>query len=260
MVAFTGPAVAQGGINFTFEHQDPAEDVLKYNMTLNGTPSDDFEGLDLKWLNSEKVGDDLVIELDLKAKEKFRIENGTKYVLRILTSPDNSTGYNITYRNGTTIMNSFAQGANGTSEDISSNVSFVREKGDEAMEITVSITDHLVNITHYGLDAYSMKVTHNATYLDYISELPGHPEYVNPDVADEEDLPTNGGGDDDDDDDEGSNVFLICSIIGVIVFIIAAIVVIIVVVILLMKKKAKEPEAQKKSGRKPRPPPPPPDD
>ena len=236
-----GPVSAQGDIVYTFEHTDPAGDVLKYNATLNGTASEDFEGMDIKHLNSERSGDDLIMEMNLKAKEKFRKEDETKYVFRILTSPDNSTGYNITYRNGSTTINSFEAGVNGTSVDISDNVTFVRDKGDEAMQITLVIPTYLDNITHYGLDAYSLMITHNATYLDYISELPGHPTYVNPEVADEEDLPTVDDDDDDDDKKDENSVLLfigigICLIIGVIV---VAILIVVGLMIFVIKKSKK---------------------
>ena len=113
---------------------------------------------------------------------KFFNRDDTKYVFRILTAEDNSTGYNITYNNRTAIMNSFSPAGNGTKVNIIANVTFVQDKGDDMMEITISISKYIGNISYYGFDAYSMMVTHNATYLDYISELPGHPEYVNPEV------------------------------------------------------------------------------
>jgi len=255
----TGSVYAQATVNYTFEHQDPAGDVQKYNATLNGTASDDFEGLDIKHLTSDNDGDDLVINLDLKAKEKFRLEDGTKYVFRILTSPDNSTGYNITFKNGTTTMNSFTLEGNGSTVDLSADQTFIKDKGDEAMELRISISTYLVNISHYGLDSYSMKVTHNATYLDYISELPGHAEYVNPEVEEEEGLDDDVADDDDDDDDDSmaTSVGLgICAVIAVILVIVA----IIVVVIVMQRKRSKEPGEEKKTPDRPRPPPPPPED
>lgn len=259
LLLVVNPVNAQGAVNYTFEHQDPAGDVQKYNATLNGTASDDFEGLDIKHLTSSKAGDDLIINLDLKAKEKFRLEDGTKYVFRILTSPDNSTGYNITFRNGTATMNSFTLEGNGTSVDMTAQVSFVEDKGDEAMEVRVSIPTYLGDITHYGLDAYSMKVTNNATYLDYISELPGHPEYVNPEVEEEEGLDDDYVDDDDDDDDVSTTTYVgfgICAVIAVILIVVA----IIVVVIVMRRKRSKEPGEEKKTPNRPRPPPPPPED
>ncbi len=203
------PSVAQNraAVNFTFEHQDPAGDVLKFNATLNGTTIDDpsFEALDIKWIYSNKdMLGNILLEMDLKAKNKFINEDETKYVFRILTTSDNSTGYNITYKNETAVLMPFSPLGNGTPIDIFGNVSFTRDRGDELMRITISISQYLGNITYYGLDAYSLKIIDNATYLDYISELPGHPEYVNPEVEEGENIDTGNTGDNKETDEKGA--------------------------------------------------------
>jgi hypothetical protein len=231
----SNPATSQAP-SFVFEHQDPAGDVLKFNATENGTTATGafFEPLDIKWLYSEEDGTgNVLITTDLKAKNKFFNRDDTKYVFRILTAEDNSTGYNITYNNRTAIMNSFSPAGNGTKVNIDANVTFVQDKGDEMMEITIEISKYLDNISYYNLDAYSMMVTSNATYLDYISELPGHPEYVSPSVKESEDL--NGDGDSgDEDDDSDNNAAIFFAIIMVVVIII---VIVIVLLIWLMKRR-----------------------
>jgi hypothetical protein len=222
-------------INFIFDHQDPAGDVLIFNATLNGTPIADpeLEGLDFKWVYSEKdtIGN-VILKMDLKSKNKFINEDETKYVFRILTTQDNSTGYNITYQNRTTILNSFTSSGNGTSVDISENVSFMRDKGDELMAVTVSISKYLTNISYFNLDAYSMKTTRNATYLDYISELPGHPEYVNPEVQEGENLEPD-MIDDGKDTEESETPFVLFLIIPII----AVVLVVVVLLIWFSRKK-----------------------
>ncbi len=230
---WTNCAIAQTSI-FIFEHQDPAGDVLKFNATENGTPAGDpfFEPLDIKWLYSEEDGNgNIIITTDLKAKNKFFNRDDTKYVYRILTSEDNSTGYNITYQNQTALMNAFSDAGNGTTIDITANVSFIQDKGDEMMVITIAISKYLQDISHYGLDAYSIMQTSNATYLDYISELPGHPEYVNPEVKEGENL--NGGEDEKDDSDSDNGAVIVFGII----FMVAIIIVLVIIMIIFLARK-----------------------
>lgn len=220
---------------FIYDHSDPASDVVIFNETENGTTAVGgglIDALDIKWLHSEEDGQgNVVITADLKAKNKFLNRDDTKYVFRILTSPDNSTGYNITYNNGSAIMNYFSDSGNGTKINIIVNVTFDQDKGDEMMVITISIAKYLSNFSYYNMDAYSMMVTHNATYLDYISELPGHPEYVNPDVKETEDL----GGDGDGEDDGGSDDS--ATIVFGIIFVVAIIIVLVIVLIIWLSRK-----------------------
>ncbi len=225
-------------VYFGLEYQDPAGDVLMFNETENGTTAVGGglnDALDIKWLYSEEDGQgNLVITTDLKAKNKFLNRDDTKYVFRILTAPDNSTGYNITYNNRSAIMNYFSDSGNGTKINIIVNVTFDQDKGDEMMVITISISQYLNNISHYGLDAYSMRVTSNATYLDYISELPGHPEYVSPEVKKTEDL--SGGGDNEDDSDSDDGAVIVFGI----VFVVAIIIVLVIVLIIFLARKQRK--------------------
>jgi hypothetical protein len=222
---------------FVYDHQDPAGDVLKYNATVNGEAISDISGydaLDFKWVHSEPDGSgNIVLTMDLKSKNKFLNEDETKYVFRMLTSEDNSTGYNITYTNNSAILVPFSDEGNGTAIDITSSVSFDRDKGDEIMRISLLISKYLTNVTYFNLDAYSMKTLDNATYIDYISELPGHPEYISPDVADTENLDGDKDGDSKT-DDSGSGTFAIAAVIGVVVLFV------IILMIFLMKKQKKE--------------------
>lgn len=225
------PSIAQNRapVNFTFDHQDPAGDVLKFNATLNGTPIDDpsFEALDIKWVyaNKDMIGN-IVLKMDLKAKNKFINEDETKYVFRILTTSDNSTGYNITYKNETANLVPFSPLGNGTPIDIFDNLSFIQDRGDELMEITISVSKYLTDISHFSLDAYSMKIIDNATYLDYISELPGHPEYVNPEVEEGENLDTGNTEDNKETVEEGAPFifWLAILIIVIILFVVVGLI------------------------------------
>ena len=222
-------------VNYTFDHQDPAGDVLKYNDTLSGdTVSEpECDPLDIKWINSE--ADDqgnLVLTMDLKSKNKFIENEETKYVFRIITNPENTTGYNITYKNHVATLVPFTSQGNGTAVDISASVVFVRDKGDEIMVITIPIAEYFENITSFWLDAYSMMITNNATYLDYISELPGHPEYVSPVVEDNEGL-ENTQDDSDDRNDNGMILILLLAIGSII----TALVVLVILAIVAKRQR-----------------------
>ena len=232
-IVCSNPALSQSP-SFVFEHQDPAGDVMMFNATENGTTTAEafYDALDIKWLYSEEDGNvNVLITTDLKAKNKFFNRDDTKYVFRILTAEDNRTGYNITYSNRTAIMNSFSPAGNGTKINIMANVTFNQDKGDEMMEITISISKYLSNISHYDLDAYSMMTRSNATYLDYISELPGHPEYVNPEVKESENLDGGDDGKEDDDTDNNASIFF-----AVIMVVVIVIIVVVVLMIWLIKR------------------------
>jgi hypothetical protein len=116
--------------------------------------------------------------------------------------------------------------------DISSQVTFLREKGDEMMQITISISQYLSNISYFGVDAYSMKVLDNATYLDYISVVPGHPEYVNPDVEAGENIEGGDSNTKDTNEESGSGTLIALAVV-------VAVVILFVLILLfwLMKKR-----------------------
>jgi hypothetical protein len=207
-----------GALTFNYDHQDPAGDVLIYNATSNGTPvagEEEFDPLDIKWIN---------VVMDLKGKNKFINEDNTKYVYRIFNSPDNTTGFNITYTNGLAIINYFSPEGNGTTSDFTDQITFTFEKGDEKMEAEISKLEYLNNITYFGVDAYSMKVTSNATYIDYISELPGHPEYVNPEVEEGENLDDGSNDDGVKGEDKDSSTFIWMGLIAGILIVVAVII------------------------------------
>lgn len=233
--AFSG-ALTTTEINYTFEHQDPAGDVLKYNATENGTVvggEPEIDALDLKWINSEEDGEgNIILTMDLKSKNKFINDDDTKYIFRIITDHENTTGFNITYEDQTTILIPFSIQGNGTTEDITTSVTFQRDKGDELMQITLSIAAYFQNITNFWLDAYSLRTTDNATYLDYISELPGHPEYVSPVVENEEGLDNN--QDDTGDGTNNGSMFVLLLCIG---SIIAALVVVVILVTVAKRQR-----------------------
>ena len=123
ILLFFSSTPAQEVVDFNLEpYQDPAGDVMKYNATINGEAVADileYDSLDFKWIYCEEDGlGNVVLTKDLKAKNKFLNEDQTKYVFRILTLPDNSTGYNITYKNQTAIMVPFSPQGNGTTINI----------------------------------------------------------------------------------------------------------------------------------------------
>ena len=207
----------------TLEYQDPAGDILFFNETNNGTTTE-MMGLDIKWIRSSVDGEgNVVISIDLKARERFIIDNSTKYVLRVFTTPDNSTGFNITYMNETVELVTFNTTGGGEKIDLSANLTFNNGKDDEILEIEVQISRFLENVSYFNIDAYSMMITDNATYLDYTGQMPGHPEYVDPVVEESEGLDQ---GDDKtgSDDDPNYAPFIILSAVLFIVFVIGALI------------------------------------
>lgn len=215
---------------YVLEYQDPAGDVLKFNATINGEAVDDpeVEALDIKWIYSEADGQgNVILKIDLKSKLKFINEDETKYVLRILTRADNKTGYNITYTNQTATLVPFSPQGNGTAVDYISSITFDQNRGDEMMVVTISISEYLNNITYFNTDAYSMTILDNATFLDYTSELPGHPEYVDPNVESGENLDDGADSDSDKDGDGSSSRDSLALVAGAI----AAILIVIVLLI-----------------------------
>ena len=124
-------------------------------------------------------------------------------------------------------MNSFTRLGNKTTIDITDKVSFTIDKGDEKIEVLISKALFLLDISYYSLDAYSMQVTSNNTLLDYISELPGHPEYINPDVQDAEDLDSGNDGGAESGSDEILDTY---SILGLALgFVVVCVVIVIVI-------------------------------
>lgn len=236
LIPSTSLAQIPPDIMLVYDHQDPAGDVLKYNSSVNGEAIADisnYDSLDFKWVHSEPDGNgNIVLTMDLKSKNKFTNEDETKYVFRMLTAEDNSTGYNITYTNETAVLVPFSPAGNGTAVDIYTSVSFDRDRGDEIMRITLSIVDYLSGIEFFKLDAYSMKTLNNTAYIDYISELPGHPEYINPDVAGGENID---GGDTGNSktEDSGTSMVPVFAIIGVVVLLV------LILLIWLIKKQKK---------------------
>ncbi len=217
----------------TLEYQDPAGDIQFFNETNNGTATE-MMGLDIKWIRSSVDGEgNVVISIDLKSREHFIIDNSTKYVLRIFTTPDNSTGFNVTYRNGTVELVTFNTTGEGEKIDLSANLTFNNERDDEILEIEVQIYRFLENVSYFNIDAYSMMITDNATYLDYTGQMPGHPEYVDPAVEESEGLDS---GDDKTGSDDNPNYGPLI-IISVVLFIVFVIGVLIVLIILLKGKK-----------------------
>jgi hypothetical protein len=220
IIAIIGNVYAE--VNYEFDHQDPAGDVLDFNETWHNVGTVDSEPqIDLKWLRSsnDTLGN---VELRMEFKNNQIIEQSddTKYVFRIFTSQDNSTGYNITYINSSATISNLN---NTIEEDMTANMTIIDDKG-EVLVVTISKARYLDNITFFNADAYTWKEGGNHTFIDYISEVPGHPGETGT-VVDGE----NG----DTDEDEGL-LGLLCSLTGMLCL--AVLIIIIVVVVILIKR------------------------
>ncbi|UCE36496.1 MAG: hypothetical protein JSW00_13385 [Thermoplasmata archaeon] len=212
-----------GEVNFDLPpYQDPAGDVIEFNETWSNVGfAEGQDQLDIKWLESKNdtLGN-VVLTMDLKGKNKIEISNQTKYVFRISTSQDNSTGYNITFINGTTKITNL----NGTIEDdITINTSTTDDG--EVLKVEISKIKYLSNITYYYIDAYTWKEEWNRTFIDYVYEIPGHPGEISPVIDGEDGDGGDGGGDKGDD---GACLLPL---------ILIAVIIIIVVIILLIYLK-----------------------
>lgn len=209
-------------VNYEFDYQDPAGDVLDFNETWHNQGTVDGEPqIDLKWLRSSSDAQGNVeLRMEFRNNQIIAQSNDTKYVFRIFTSQDNSTGYNITYINGFATISDFN---NTIDEDMTTNISIVDDKG-EVLTVKVSKGRYLENITYFNVDAYTWKEQGNHTFIDYISEVPGHPGETGT-VVDGE----NG----DTEEDEGL-LGLLCSLTGMLCL--AALIIIIVVVVILLKR------------------------
>jgi hypothetical protein len=160
-------------VNYEFAYQDPAGDVLELNETGSelGTVATQ-QHLDIKWLRGENdTHGNVILRLEFKSKENIEVSNITKYVFRIFTSEDNSTGYNITYQNGSAIISNFN---NTFEENMTSNISIIPGNG-EVLTVKVLKSKYLGDIEYFNVHAFTWKEMGNRTYHDYVSELTGHP-------------------------------------------------------------------------------------
>ena len=171
LLALTTSTLAE--VDYVLDYGDPAGDVLKFNETWSNLGEVETQDqIDIKWLRSsnDTLGN-VVLRLEFKSKQLIEVSNETKYVFRIFTKGDNSTGYNITYINGSTTISNFN---NTFKEDMTANTSIVDENG-EVLVVKVLKSRYLTNITYYNIDAFTWKEQGNKTYVDYVSEIPGHP-------------------------------------------------------------------------------------
>jgi hypothetical protein len=205
--------------NYEIDFQDPAGDVLEFNETWHEKETVDSQPqIDIKWLRSanDTLGN-VVLRMEFRNHQTIEIANETIYAFRIFTSSDNSTGYNITYQNGSAVISNF----NHTlEENITSNISIVYDKG-EVLLVHISKNRYLSNITHFNIDAYTWKEQQNSTYIDYVSEIPGHPGATG--TVLEED-----GGDSEDDSDI---LGLLCTIQFILIAVVILVIIIIIVII-----------------------------
>lgn len=146
---------------------------MEFNETWSNLGTVETQTLiDIKWLRSlNETQDTVVLRMEFKNNQVLEMSNETKYVFRIFTSSDNSTGYNITYINGSSTISNFQD---TFSEDMISNTTVVDDHG-EVLVVEISKNKYLNNITYYNIDAFTWKEQGNKTYIDYVSEIPGHP-------------------------------------------------------------------------------------
>ncbi len=209
-------------VNYEYTHQDPAGDVLEFNETWSNLgPVDNQTQIDIKWLRSanDTMGN-VVLRLEFKNNQVIDESNDTRYVFRIFTSEDNSTGYNVTYINGSTTISNLNK---TLEEDITTNTSIINEHG-EVLLVEISKNRYLSNTTHFNADAYTWTDKGNRTYIDYVSEIPGHPGETGT-VVDQD----NGNSK----EDQGL-LGLLCSL-PIILFAVVIIIIIIVIVILVKR-------------------------
>ncbi|MEE9150300.1 MAG: hypothetical protein V3U20_00510 [Thermoplasmata archaeon] len=200
-------------------YQDPAGDVLEFNETWSNLGKVETQPqIDIKWLESsnDTLGN-VVLRLEFKNNQVIEISNETKYVFRIFTKEDNSTGYNVTYLNGSATISNFN---NTIEEDMTANISIINYKG-EVLDVKVSKNRYLSNITYFNIDAHTWKEHGNHTYIDYVSEIPGHPGETGT-VVDQD----NG----DSKEDKGLLGFL-CSIPWILLIVIIIIIIVIIIII-----------------------------
>jgi hypothetical protein len=174
-------------VDYELTYQDPAGDVLRFNETWSDKGTVDSQAkIDIKWLRSaDEVTGNVSLRMEFKNNQVIEESNETKYVFRIFTSQDNSTGYNITYKNGTSFISDFNE---TLMEDMSSNTSIIDDNG-EVLIVKVSKNRYLPNITHYNVDGFTWKESGNETFIDYVSEIPGHPADTGTVVDQEDDDP-----------------------------------------------------------------------
>jgi hypothetical protein len=208
-------------IDYEMDYQDPAGDVLQFNESWSQVGTVETQPqIDIKWLRSsnDTLGN-VVLRMEFKNNQIIEESNETRYVFRIFTSLDNTTGYNVTYQNETAIITNF----NHTlEEDIIGNASIIDDNG-EALFVEISKNKYLANISYYNIDAFTWKEQGNMTYIDYVSEIPGHPGETG-DVVDEEDGES--------DEDKG----LFDDLCGIPLILIIVLIIIVVIIILVYLK------------------------
>ncbi len=215
------PVVAD--VDYELSYSDPAEDVVKFNETWSNLGTVGTQSLiDIKWLRSlNETQDTVLLRMEFKNNLVLEMSNETKYVFRIFTSSDNSTGYNITYINGSAVISNFQ---NTLSEDMTSNTSVIDDNG-EVLLVEISKDKYLTNITYFNLDGFTWKEQGNHTYIDYVSEIPGHPGETGTVV-------------DQDNGDPKEEKGLLGDMCGIpLIFILIIIIVIIIVIVILVKRR-----------------------
>jgi hypothetical protein len=210
-------------IDYEMDYQDPAGDVIQFNESWSQVGTVETQPqIDIKWLRSENdTQGNVVLRMEFKNNQIIEKNNETRYVFRIFTCQDNSTGYNVTYQNETAIITNLN---NTLEEDITSNVSIIDDNG-EVLLVEISKNKYLDNISYYNIDAFTWKEQGNRTYIDYVSEIPGHPGETG-DVVDQEE---------DESNEEKGFFDDLCGIPLILVIVVIIIIVIIILVFLKVR-------------------------
>ncbi len=167
------PNMVLAEVDYEIDYQDPAGDVLEFNESWSQVGVVETQPqIDLKWLRSSNdTQGNVVLRMEFKNNQIIEKSNETRYVFRIFTSQDNSIGYNVTYQNETAIITNFN---NTLEENITISTSIIDDNGDVLL-VEISKIKYLDNITYFNIDAFTWKEQGNMTYIDYVSEIPGHP-------------------------------------------------------------------------------------
>jgi len=219
---FLFSSLAQG-LTWEFDYNgEPAGDVSRFDENGNITLVEGFPYLDLKRFETKNgTGDNLTFILGTKQKQIMSAID-VEYVFRVFTEPDNKTGYNITFRNGTFELVKIVNDEEISSEDITPLGGVIKQKNEELLRLNLPKSKYLQdgNLDYLAVDAFSWMEKGNYTYIDYIHNVPGNPGTIAPDITD--DVPDSGDSDDVDSDSSGLILAVIIIIIVIIVVLIYA--------------------------------------
>jgi hypothetical protein len=207
-----------GAINYEYDFNgEPAGDVTRFEPNGTATIVGEHKNIDLKKFETTNgTGDNLTFTLGTSGKKIIDSED-VKYVIRIFLTSDNSTGYNVTYTNGSLEIMKFIDEVEQPPEDITALGGIVKDKNEQLLVIDLSKNKYFPEngTDHFNVDAFSWMEEGNVTYIDYIHNLPGHPGSLSEDLGDDPNLKTDG-----DSDSDGAGLLIIIPIIIVVIIIV----------------------------------------